>query len=214
MWALVPFKGAEGAKRRLSPFLSELERSELTIAMVRDVLAALAGLKTLSGVLLVSRSPAASRLAKEFGVEVYKETSSDLTGAVTQASGFVANRGGGTMIVHGDVPLATTEEFAQVLAGHNKVTIAPDQYDSGTNCIVSTPPNAFTYQFDGKSFGPHQNLARKAGFKPRIVRLPGLGLDIDTLDELRAVAATNHDCQTCAYIKESGLASRLAPQHN
>lgn len=214
MWALVPFKGTEGAKQRLSPFLSELERSELTIAMVRDVLAALAGLKALSGVLLVSRSPAAPKLAEEFGAEVYKETSNDLTGAVTQASRFVAHRGGGTMIVHGDVPLATTEEFGQVLAGHNDVTIVPDRYDVGTNCIVSTPPNAFTYQFDGKSFGPHRMLARKAGFEPRIVRLPGLGLDIDTLDELRAVAATNHDCQTCAYINGSGLASRLVAPHN
>jgi 2-phospho-L-lactate guanylyltransferase len=214
MWALVPFKGTEGAKRRLSPFLSELERRELTLAMVRDVLTALSGLEDLSGVLIVSRSPTAPKLAEEFGAEVYKETSTDLTGAVTQASKFIAHRGGGTMIVHGDVPLATTDEFGQVLAGHSSVTLAPDRYDVGTNCIVSTPPNAFTYQFDGKSFAPHQTLARAAGFEPRIVRLPGLGLDIDTLDDLRTVAATNHACRTSAYIEGSGLASRLVAQHN
>ena len=105
MWALVPFKGAEGAKGRLSPALSEQERRDLSLAMVRDVLCALAE-APLEGVVIVSRSPVARELAREFATEVFEETVKGLTGAVTEASEHIARRGGSaTMIVHGDVPL-------------------------------------------------------------------------------------------------------------
>ena len=210
MWALVPFKGAEGAKGRLAPALSEAERRELSLAMVRDVLAALAA-APLDGILIVSGAPVARELAREFATEVFEETVRGLTGAVTEASAHVADQGGaGTLIVHGDVPLLTAAEVAMVLDGHEDVTLVPDRHDIGTNCIAATPPNAMTYQFDGTSFAPHQALARAAGITPRVVRLPGLGLDIDTVDALRDFADLASDTRTGRYLRESGLASRLA----
>lgn len=214
MWALVPFKGVEGAKGRLAPALSEPERRALSLAMMRDVLAALAA-APLDGVLIVSRSTVARELAREFAAEVFQETVRGLTGAVTEASGHVARRGGaGTLIVHGDVPLLTAAEVATVLDGHRDVTLVPDRNDIGTNCIAATPPNAMTYQFDGTSFAPHQALARAAGIEPRVVRLPGLGLDIDTLEALRDFANVASDTRTGRYLAESGLASRLSETHN
>ena len=214
MWALVPFKGIDGAKGRLGPTLSERERGELSLAMVRDVLSALAA-APLDGILIVSRAPVARELAREFGTEVFKETVRGLTGAVTEASDHVAGRGGtGTLIVHGDVPLLTAAEVETVLDGHQNVTLVPDRHDVGTNCIAASPPNAMTYQFDGTSFAPHQALARSAGIEPRIVRLPGLGLDIDTLDALRDFANLATDSRTGRYLRESGLASRLCEPHN
>lgn len=214
MWALVPFKGPEGAKGRLAPTLTETERRELSLAMIRDVLAALAA-SPLDGVLVVSRAPVARDLAREFGVEVFEETVRGLTGAVTEASGHVAARGGtGTLIVHGDVPLLTPAEVAAVVDGHRDVTLVPDRHDIGTNCIAATPPNAMRYQFDGTSFAPHQALARAAGIEPRVVRLPGLGLDIDTLEALRDFSERPGDTRTGRYLRESGLAQRLAEPHN
>ena len=104
IWALVPFKGPEKAKERLGAYLSPGERRDLTLAMMQDVLHALTR-ASLSGVLIVSRSPDARALAKEFGAEVFADTADDLTGAVTQASAFVADRAESTMIIHGDLPL-------------------------------------------------------------------------------------------------------------
>ena len=214
MWALVPFKGIDGAKGRLAPTLSERERGELSLAMVRDVLSALAA-APLDGILIVSRAPVARELAREFATDVFEETVRGLTGAVTEASGHVAGRGGtGTLIVHGDVPLLTAAEIETVLDGHEDVTLVPDRHDVGTNCIAASPPNAMTYQFDGTSFAPHQALARSAGIEPRIVRLPGLGLDIDTLDALRDFASLASATRTGHYLRESGLASRLCEPHN
>lgn len=214
MWALVPFKGAEGAKGRLAPTLSETERRDLSLAMIRDVLAALAASR-LDGILIVSRAPVARDLAREFAVDVFEETVRGLTGAVTEASDHVAARGGtGTLIVHGDVPLLTPAEVATVVDGHDDITLVPDRHDIGTNCIAATPPNAMRYQFDGTSFAPHRALARAAGIEPRVVRPAGLGLDIDTLDALRDFAERPADTRTGRYLRESGLAQRLAEPHN
>lgn len=213
IWALVPFKGPEGAKERLGAYLSPGERRDLTLAMVRDVLDALTR-SSLCGVLMVSRSPAAAALAREFGAEVFADTANDLTGAVTEASAFVADRADGTMIVHGDLPLLTAVEVDRALDGHRDITLLPDRHDIGTNCIIATPPNAMAYQFDGTSFRPHKALARAAGFEPRIVRLPGFGLDIDTIDGLRAFAAVDRDTRSGRFLIETGVASRLAATHN
>ena len=213
IWALVPFKGPEGAKGRLGAYLSRHERRDLTLAMVKDVLDALTR-ASLSGVLVVSRSPAALELVREFDAEVFADSANDLTGAVTEASDFVADRADGTMIVHGDLPLLTTDEVNQALRSHRDITLVPDRHDIGTNCIIATPPNAMAYQFDGTSFKPHQALARAAGFEPRIVRLPGFGLDIDTIDGLRAFAAAGSDTRSGRLLAKTGVASRLSATHN
>lgn len=213
IWALVPFKGPDGAKERLGAYLSPRERHDLTLAMVQDVLDALTR-ATLSGVLIVSRSPAALGLAREFDAEVFADTADDLTGAVTEASAFLASRAEGTMIVHGDLPLLTADEVNQAIRGHTNITLLPDRHDIGTNCIIATPPNAMTYQFDGTSFRPHKALARVAGFEPRIVRLPGFGLDIDTIDGLREFAASGAHTRSGRILAETGVASRLAANHN
>ena len=213
VWALVPFKGPEGSKERLGAYLSRDERRDLTLAMVQDVLDALTR-ASLAGVLIVSRSPAARELAQAFDAEVFADSADDLTGAVTEASAFIADRAEGTMIVHGDLPLLTADEVDQALGRHRDITLLPDRHDIGTNCIIATPPNAMTYQFDGTSFEPHKALARAAGFEPRIVRLPGFGLDIDTIDGLRTFAAACADTRSGRMLAETGVASRLAATHN
>ena len=213
VWALLPFKGVEAAKGRLSPLLSQSERAAFALAMARDVLAALAQTR-LDGILIVSRAAVARELAAEFGAEVFAESVRGLTAAVTEASAFLADRASGTMIIHGDVPLVTPAEIEAALNGHRQVTLVPDRSDVGTNCVIATPPNAFRYQFDGRSFAPHRALARAAGLEPRVVRLPGLGLDIDTEAALRDFAGQASDTHAWRCLRALGVASRLAATHN
>jgi len=212
IWALLPFKGAGGAKKRLAPVLGPEEREDLVLAMVRDVLDALVQSRLLAGVVIVSRAPVAVQLADEFGVEVFADSASDLSGAVVQAGEHVAQAcgGSGTLFIPGDVPLVTSAEIDTVLQAHTEVTLVPDANDIGTNAAASSPPNAFEYLFDGKSFKPHIASARRAGLEPEVVRLPGFGLDVDTIDELRAVAAKAHGTRTGVYLQRSGIAERVA----
>ena len=211
VWALLPFKGAAGAKRRLAPVLTASEREGLVLAMVRDVLEALTASASLAGVLVVSRDPIAQVLAREFAAEVYADNASDLSGAVRQASRFVATQrsASGTLFVPGDVPLIRADDVDAVLAHHDRVTLVPDAYDVGTNAAASSPPNAFEYLFDGKSFKPHIASARRAGIEARIVRRAAFGLDVDTIAELIEVAARSVGTRTGTFLEASGVRDKL-----
>lgn len=211
IWALVPLKSAASAKSRLHPMLNEAEREALVLAMARDVLAALVDSTALAGVLLISRGPAAAALAKEFPIEILVDQADDLSGAVVQASAHLQAKlsASGTLFVPGDVPLIQPPDVAAVLAGHRHVTLVPDANDVGTNAAASTPPNAFEYLFDGKSFKPHLAAARRAGFDARVVRHRTFGLDVDTVAELAMVSNRVTATRTGAFLAESGIAERL-----
>ncbi len=213
IWALVPFKGAAGAKRRLEPALTAAEREGLALAMVADVLDALTRSVALGGVLLVSRDGAALALAEEFGADVFQDSATDLSGAVVQASAHLQARysASGTLFVPADVPLITAIDVAEVLRDHQRVTLVPDANDIGTNAVASSPPNAFEYLFDGKSFKPHLAAARRVGITARVVRNAAFGLDVDTVCELAAVTARAVGTRTGAFLEASGIGARLAP---
>ena len=212
LWALVPFKGGAGAKRRLEAVLGEEERSALAHAMLRDVLVALAGSPVLAGVLLVSRDADVHALAAEVGARVFADSAADLSGAVVEASEFAAAKLGadGTLFVPGDVPLIKPADIAAVLACHDRVTLVPDANDIGTNAAASSPPNSFEYLFDGKSFKPHLAAAARAGVAARVVRRPAFGLDVDTAEELAAVARSAGGTRTGAFLAARGIAARLS----
>lgn len=211
IWALVPFKGATGAKRRLEAVLNESEREDLVLAMIRDVLETLTRCRTLAGTLLVSRDRIAFELAEEFGIDVFEESASDLSGAVVESGDYARDKRAatGTLFVPGDVPLIRPDDVDAVIHGHQQVTLVPDAYDIGTNAAASSPCNAFEYLFDGKSFKPHIAAARRAGIEPRIVRRTAWGLDVDTVEELIAVAARAVGTRTGAYLQSSGISARL-----
>ncbi len=94
VWAVVPLKNIRHAKQRLAPLLTPAERSQLMLAMVSDVLIALTRTRGLAGILLVSRAPEATDLAREHGCELYSEApGADLSESVQAAGGYlVANR--------------------------------------------------------------------------------------------------------------------------
>ena len=211
IWALVPFKGATGAKRRLEPVLDERERESLVLAMVRDVLDALTRCRALSGILLVSRDAQAFELADEFGVDVFEDSATDLSGAVVQSGDYARHHreAEGTLFVPGDVPLIGPEDVVAALDGHEQVTLVPDANDIGTNAAASSPPNAFEYLFDGKSFKPHIASARRAGIEPRVVRNTAWGLDVDTVEELAVVAERAAGTRTGRFLESSGISARL-----
>ena len=208
----MPFKGARGAKRRLGRVLGASEREGLVLAMVRDVLGALVASDGLDGIVVVSRDDGGRRLADEFGVEVFADSASDLSGAVAEASEHVRTScaASGTLFVPGDVPLIAPDDVAAILAGHQQVTLVPDASDIGTNALATSPPNAFDYLFDGKSFKPHLAAAKSAGLETRVVRRPAFGIDVDTVAELAAVATqAAAESHTASFLRASGIAERL-----
>ena len=218
MWAVLPVKGLEGAKQRLGAVLTERQRRDLARAMVEDVLEALAAVTTLAGIAVVSRDPAVATLAERYGARVvFEPKSRGQTAAVTAAADLLASEGAlGALAVPGDVPLVTSAEIERVLAAHTaapfvapSMTIVPARDSRGTNGIVCSPPNAIPFQFGEDSFRRHLDVARARSVPTSTLRLPGLGLDIDTPADLAALLDRPGSARAQVYLKASGIAAPL-----
>lgn len=163
------------------------------LAMLEDVLAALAATPGLAELAVVTVDPAARRLAAGYGARLVEEGARDgHTGAVAAAARLIAGEGCcGMLTLPGDIPCVTTEEITQLLAAHRPApsfTIAPSRDERGSNAILCSPPGAVPLRFGEDSFFPHLRAARACGIAPSVLRLPGVALDIDTPEDLAALA--------------------------
>src|SRR5262249_51407485 len=109
-------------------------------------------------------------------------------------------RGIGTMLtIPGDVPGVTSAEIERLLAEHGAApafTIAPAHDGRGSNAILASPPELVPLAFGNDSFLPHLEAARRVGVEPKVIRLEGIGLDIDNPEDLAAFAAMGWRCRT------------------
>jgi 2-phospho-L-lactate guanylyltransferase len=191
IWAVVPVKDTADAKQRLGEAVAPKLRRRLALAMIEDVLATLSASPGLAGLLVVTVDEAAIALAEHYRARIVTDGARDgQTGAVAAAARRLAREGKGAMLtIPGDVPLVTPEEIAQILAAHDRTpdfVIAPAHDERGSNAILCAPPDAVPLKFGNDSFLPHLDAARQAGLEPKILRLPGLGLDIDNPVDLAA----------------------------
>ena len=216
--AVLPVKDFGHAKQRLAGFLSAVERRQVCEAMAEDVLDILSRVSELSEIIVVTRDERAFELAARHGARVLAEPSNDGQSAAVERAAAALGRAGveSLLQVPGDVPGASADEIAAVLAAHGRasdgapaVTLVPSYDRRGTNCVLCSPPDALPFAFGHDSFEPHCEAARAQGIAPRIIALPGLGLDIDTPDDLRAFVARPAAGRTLDYLRESGIAERL-----
>ena len=192
--AVVPVKNLGDVKQRLAGVLERPERTALFRAMLEDVLEALSGASSLAGIALVTRDEEAIALAGRYGAECLIEPENrGHTAAVEFAARALAARGAGALLqVPGDIPRVTSEEIEAVIAAHAPapaVTIAPSRDLHGSNAVLCSPPDVFPFRFGDDSFFPHLAAARAIGIEPTVIERPGVGLDIDTPDDLEAFLA-------------------------
>ncbi len=215
IWAVVPIKEIDGAKQRLAGRLTSEQRRTLAALMAEDVLHALAATRELAGIIVVTLDPAATRLAGRLGARVLMDGARDgHTGAVAAATRLLRREGrGGMLQVPGDIPRITAAEVATVLAEHREApafTIVPAHDQRGSNAVLLTPPDAVPLQFGDDSFFPHLSAARARGVDPAIVRLPGIGMDIDHPADLDLLLQMlpRQETRTLAYLEAIGLTPR------
>ena len=209
MWAIVPVKRFDQAKRRLASVLNAPQRRGLMLAMAQDVLTALSQAQQLSGVLLVSRAPEADALAQAFGVRQFAESAAaNLPQALEEARDHAVSELDATsvFIVPADAPLVSSDEIDQLIQAHRHVTLLPDGEAIGTNGLICTPPAAHPLRLR------RQEL--QSPCRPR----PGRRLPAKHSGEFQlrlghrhprrpsATAAPSPGGKTAAYLRECGLA--------
>jgi 2-phospho-L-lactate/phosphoenolpyruvate guanylyltransferase len=178
--------------------------------MAHDVLTALAAASELEGLAVVTLDPLAGELARRFGARVLTEGARDgQTGAVNAAARLLAGEGADAMLtIPGDVPLITPQEVGALIVAHDRrpdFVIAPSHDGRGSNAVLCAPPHRVALKFGDDSFVPHLAAARTAGLEPKILRLPGIGLDIDRPQDLAAFMRAPSPTKTHALLEDAGI---------
>jgi 2-phospho-L-lactate guanylyltransferase len=120
------------------------------------------------------------------------------------------------LAVPGDIPAATPQEFASVLAACPETgpgfIITPSHDEMGSNAVLCAPPDSVPLRFGEDSFVPHLAAARARGIRPCIVPAPGIALDIDTPADLLAFLRLPQSAgtRTRVFLEESGIAAGLS----
>jgi 2-phospho-L-lactate guanylyltransferase len=210
LWAVVPVKERQHAKARLAPLLGAEMRRALALTMLEDVLAALAEVTELAGLVVVTVDPAARRLGQSYGARIVEDGARDgHTGAVmTAARLLAAEHRLGMLAVPGDIPLVTAGEIGQIIAAHAPApsfTIVPSHDEGGSNAILPSPPDAVPLRFGVDSFFPHLRAAQAAGISPTVLRLPGVALDIDNPEDLAEFMRQPSQTRTRAFFEENAM---------
>lgn len=217
VYAALPVKDLVNAKQRLAALLEPADRRALAAAMLEDVLDALHAVDGLA-LRIVTRDPEVLALAARRGVACLTEQANrGHTAAVAFAQDDAARVGApGFLTVPGDVPCVSAAELRALLLaaeGQPGVVFVPSRSGFGTNAALLVPPTAMPLTFGEPSFANHLDAARARGLAPRVLALPGLGLDVDAPEDLRLLLERGASTRAGRLCLARGFAARLAAAH-
>ena len=186
---LIPVNRLDRAKGRLASLLTADERVALALATFTAVVAAARG----SGepVYVLTND---SRIGTTPGVTILGEDDAlrGLNAQLEAAIRGIEAPEGGLLILHADLPLATSEAIGALV---NAAPSAPSvtlvrSTDGGTNAMLLRPPRRFPLAYGFGSYALHIAAAKAAFMAVHTVESPTLALDLDTPDDLHALLAT------------------------
>ena len=220
MWAVIPIKNLNETKHRLKSALNPQERRDFFMEMFKDVLTTLLAVPELEQVAVATVCPIAGKIAKKYGTSVlFTEKDEGQTAAVTRTADILESKRVAKMLMlPGDVPLVTVEEIQTVIATHENasstpdipaMTIVPARDEQGANCIVLSPPTAAPLRFGPNSYFPHLETARKLGVSLQTLKLPGIGLDIDTPEDLLELGRQSVQTRAQNYLQKYKILERI-----
>lgn len=211
IWAVVPVKETTGAKQRLAGVMAPALRRVLALTMLQDVLAALADVPALHGIAVVTVDRDAARISRDAGACVLDDdaTAGHTAAIAGAARRFLSEGAAGMLALPGDIPLVNAAEVIQLIAAHGPApafTIVPAWDGRGSNAVLCSPPGLVPLQFGNDSCLPHLAAAESLGLRPRVLRLAGIGLDIDTPRDLAAFLERRSSTRTQALLVEHDFA--------
>jgi 2-phospho-L-lactate/phosphoenolpyruvate guanylyltransferase len=188
--AILPVKSFGDAKQRLAPALGSGSRQALAQAMFLDVLASLRRVAGLDSVAVVTADPVAEAAARGRRVRLLRDDrqAGQSAAALIGIRDAMARGFERVLLVPGDTPLLDPTEVAGLLERGRPVSIVPDRHGSGTNALLLTPPDAIEPSFGPGSRDRHVAAAESAGLPHSVEEVPTLMLDVDTDEDLAALA--------------------------
>ena len=186
--AIIPMKPLSQGKSRLARTLSPEQRANISMGMLRRVLVALKG-AFIDPVWVVGGDDRVMRLARNQGGIWHEEMGRDLNDTLGKAIEQAFRRGNSALYIAGDLPFVKPSDihsFIQASRGAGNVTLAPARRDGGTNAMLIPHGIRFQPELGRRSFSKHLSQAAKLETSVAIAYSPGLGLDLDLVDDLES----------------------------
>ena len=115
VYAVVAVKGLDASKKRLSSVLSPQERTQLTLAMLEDVLNALQT-STIDKIVIVSNDFTLRDFASKFNAIHLVQKISGLNSAVEEATEWCMQKGAeAVLVLPADIPLMSSEDVDTIV---------------------------------------------------------------------------------------------------
>jgi 2-phospho-L-lactate guanylyltransferase len=212
--AVVPVKGAPGAKSRLG---DHPERLQLAEAFALDTVTVLLAASVVSRVVVVTADEQIGERLHGLGAEVVREVASPpgtdrLNPAIEQATDAVRRSfpQADLAVFTGDLPCLTVSEVESALAlaeAHERSMVA-DRDGTGTTVLLALAGVPFTPRFGPGSRSAHE----AAGHVPLDLPLTSsVRRDVDTADDLSEALRVGVGPHTRFRVQNSGTRQRVAP---
>jgi len=203
-FVVVPVKRLSEAKSSLSAALTPKQRRELVLTMLKDVLKAVSGARSITGTIVISPDDDIVKFARKNGAEGVADPGVELNEALRLAiQSALANGATSVLIIPSDIPFLTANDIENivVMASSQRVVVIAPSKDNGTNALFLRPPDVMPLRFGGESFPAHLSEARRAGVTPRIYRSITVATDIDNPTDLVGTEKFGRSTHTHEFLK-------------
>ena len=194
--AVVALKTLSQSKRRLSAVLNDGQRSDLVEAMAQDVLSCLMRHPEIDAVHVVCGEGWTRDVFPEGPLVVWQEAESHDHGLIAAYEMVAARTGAERLLfIHADLPFLGQEDISAVIAAsldHHAV-FSPDFTETGTNAVLRWRHQSLPLCFGKDSFARHQQAAKAAETRWRVVRASGVARDVDEPEDLDRLDGNDPD---------------------
>ena len=192
-FAIIPVKGLVESKSRLARSLSPQDKKRLIIALLEDVLAAVKESQLFSRVLVVSPDPNVEKEANlPPGTFLHQEGQGlGLNAGVRQSTLFaMREKASSVAVLLADIPMIEARDLKELysVGGNGGRVVLVPSLKGGTNVMMREPPDIIAPAYGRWSFSTHLRAAQKSGLAVYSVSNPRLSFDVDTLEDLIAIA--------------------------
>lgn len=185
---IIPMKPLSEGKSRLARDLTPEQRADISAGMLRRVLVALRG-ASIDPIWVVGGDERVKNMARNQGGMWFEEMGRNLNDTLSKAFDHAFERDKAALYIAGDLPFVKPSDihsFIQASRGAGNVTLAPARRDGGTNAILVPQGVPFKPELGRRSFSKHLRQAAKLETSVAIAYSPGLGMDLDVVDDLES----------------------------
>jgi len=184
--AIVPMKPLSKGKSRLGKLLSAEQRADLALGMLRRVLLAIKA-ASVETIWVVGGDERVRRMTLNLGGNLIEELGRDLNDTLKKAFELAFEQGSSALYVAGDLPFLKPGDIISMIQSSRRrgnVTLAPARRDGGTNAILVPLGVPLQPELGQGSFMKHLTQAARLEASVAINSSPGLGFDLDIVDDL------------------------------